>query len=273
MPEKREVKKGIWKLTETIPQKHEEDMKDVRSVVNEDKHEKVEKTFASDSFEVKFNSAPNESSVKSFFLPIYPPFFFNYDWLNMLRQNNRNAQPLKSYEPMNEFKSTYYPKVWVAGSQSMPVYQPSDNTNMYKTSFQTPVSHFAPPKISSKSLQNPFSSHQIQPLQLNIPQNTQPTDPHVCLDCGKRYSTSSNLARHRQTHKNNGVTENGEKTSRKCPHCDKVYVSIPAFNMHVRTHNQGCVCPHCGKRFSRPWLLQGHLRTHTGEKPFRSVLK
>lgn len=55
-----------------------------------------------------------------------------------------------------------------------------------------------------------------------------------------------------------------DKKARRCPHCDKVYVSMPAFSMHVRTHNQGCECPHCGKRFSRPWLLQGHIRTHTG---------
>ena len=57
-----------------------------------------------------------------------------------------------------------------------------------------------------------------------------------------------------------------DKKARKCPHCDKTYVSMPAFSMHLRTHNQGCKCPHCGKCFSRPWLLQGHIRTHTGEK-------
>lgn len=88
-------------------------------------------------------------------------------------------------------------------------------------------------------------------------------DEFACVDCGKRYSTSSNLARHRQTHRSSG-----DKKARQCPHCDKVYVSMPAFSMHVRTHNQGCECPYCGKKFSRPWLLQGHIRTHTGEKPF-----
>lgn len=84
-------------------------------------------------------------------------------------------------------------------------------------------------------------------------------DIHTCPECGKKYSTSSNLARHRQTHRSLL-----DKKARRCPHCDKVYVSMPAYSMHVRTHNQGCECPHCGKRFSRPWLLQGHIRTHTG---------
>ncbi|XP_035679728.1 zinc finger protein SNAI2-like [Branchiostoma floridae] len=90
-----------------------------------------------------------------------------------------------------------------------------------------------------------------------------PTGPYHCPECGKRYSTSSNLARHRQTHR-----DQQDKKARKCPHCDKVYVSMPALSMHIRTHKQGCKCPYCGKCFSRPWLLQGHIRTHTGERPF-----
>jgi len=127
---------------------------------------------------------------------------------------------------------------------------------------------------------------------------------YPCAECGRAYSTASNLARHRQSHRSTvvGAQRRYEQqqrrsaspdrrvdpaagagtgagaavsaaaaaaASRKCPHCDKVYASAPAYSMHVRTHSQGCECPQCGKRFSRPWLLQGHIRTHTGEKPFR----
>ncbi|RUS78614.1 hypothetical protein EGW08_013620 [Elysia chlorotica] len=115
--------------------------------------------------------------------------------------------------------------------------------------------------ISASS--SPTSSSPVSPMESSGQAFKSGLDPYECTECGKRYSTSSNLARHRQTHRS--VCD---KKARKCPHCDKVYVSMPAYSMHVRTHNQGCQCPHCGKKFSRPWLLQGHIRTHTGEKPF-----
>lgn len=43
-----------------------------------------------------------------------------------------------------------------------------------------------------------------------------PEDVHTCPECGKKYSTSSNLARHRQTHRSLL-----DKKARRCPHCDK----------------------------------------------------
>ncbi|GAU99512.1 hypothetical protein RvY_10504-2 [Ramazzottius varieornatus] len=73
----------------------------------------------------------------------------------------------------------------------------------------------------------------------------------ACPECGKVYTTASNLTRHRQTHRSLS-----DQKARKCPHCDRVYVSSPAYNMHVQTHLQSCECPHCKKRFSRQWLLQ-----------------
>ncbi|KAF7392544.1 hypothetical protein HZH66_008377 [Vespula vulgaris] len=89
---------------------------------------------------------------------------------------------------------------------------------------------------------------------------------YQCPDCGKSYSTYSGLSKHQQFHC--AAAEGQTKKSFSCKYCEKVYVSLGALKMHIRTHTLPCKCHLCGKAFSRPWLLQGHIRTHTGEKPF-----
>jgi len=55
---------------------------------------------------------------------------------------------------------------------------------------------------------------------------------YTCCDCGRFYATSSNLSRHKQTHRSLD-----SRYARACPHCHKPYVSMPALAMHVLTHD------------------------------------
>ena len=55
---------------------------------------------------------------------------------------------------------------------------------------------------------------------------------YTCSECGRYYATSSNLSRHKQTHRSLD-----SRYARACPHCHKPYVSMPALAMHVLTHD------------------------------------
>lgn len=87
---------------------------------------------------------------------------------------------------------------------------------------------------------------------------------YQCQECSKNYSSLTSLLRHQQYH-----CHPHHKRPFHCKYCDKLYVSLGALKMHIRTHTLPCKCKICGKAFSRPWLLQGHIRTHTGEKPYK----
>lgn len=78
------------------------------------------------------------------------------------------------------------------------------------------------------------------------------SERYQCPDCNKSYSTQSGLAKHQEF-----LCTTQVKKSFSCKHCDKVYVSLGALKMHIRTHTLPCKCKLCGKAFSRPWLLQG----------------
>lgn len=65
---------------------------------------------------------------------------------------------------------------------------------------------------------------------------------YKCPQCGKQYATSSNLSRHKQTHRSLD-----SQSAKKCHTCGKAYVSMPALAMHLLTHKLNHSCGVCGK--------------------------
>ncbi|KAK9510104.1 hypothetical protein O3M35_004959 [Rhynocoris fuscipes] len=154
--------------------------------------------------------------------------------------------------------------------QPRPLYMPyAADCGLSPTSSTSSVSYgvYSQPPSTPEDLSSPGSVGSTSPPRKTSSKKETTSPRYQCVFCNKSYSTYSGLSKHQQFHCSANEDSAAKKTF-SCKHCDKVYVSLGALKMHIRTHTLPCKCKLCGKAFSRPWLLQGHIRTHTGEKPF-----
>ncbi|KAG1686611.1 hypothetical protein DVH05_006326 [Phytophthora capsici] len=113
----------------------------------------------------------------------------------------------------------------------------------------------------------------MHPFQQQYSQNTRCAEPnkpfarkrkHVCpvRSCGKRFTTSGNLSRHKRLH--------GKIDPLSCPidGCMCVFPSTNKLERHLKFHYGGdvkvCHADKCGRTFSTTGNLNRHMKRHHG---------
>ncbi|XP_066428848.1 zinc finger protein 271-like isoform X1 [Eleutherodactylus coqui] len=83
-----------------------------------------------------------------------------------------------------------------------------------------------------------------------------------CDECGKQFTKSSSLYRHRRSHIRNKPY--------LCQECGKCFIYKARLKEHQRIHTgeKPYPCSECGKCFTYKSDLVKHQRIHTGEKPY-----
>ncbi|KAL3668901.1 hypothetical protein V7S43_006190 [Phytophthora oleae] len=111
----------------------------------------------------------------------------------------------------------------------------------------------------------------MPPFQQQCSQNTESSKPlarkrkHVCpvRSCGKRFTASGNLSRHKRIH--------GKIDPLSCPvdGCICVFPSTNKLERHLKFHYGGdvkvCHAEACGRTFSTTGNLNRHMKKHHGE--------
>ncbi|XP_066469116.1 zinc finger protein 184-like [Tiliqua scincoides] len=121
------------------------------------------------------------------------------------------------------------------------------------------VNHLTHPhRFKHKATQTPLEYEGVEVVE---EKETEKERPHQCMLCGKCFSQSSNLLKHRRVH-------TGEKPY-QCSECGRRFSWCSALLKHQRTHSKDRPhsCPECARGFRDPAALAKHQLSHAGGKP------
>jgi len=213
----------------------------------ESKHQKSQ----SEAFDSLFSTAPTQSSTSH--------TFTNGNTYNMSLNESPKPYTLSHCES---------PKPYVASQHGSPNSGTSSDSQNISSPQETPITLLTSPK--SRNRRNSSFDE---------------TKPHVCPQCGARFTTKSNLGQHakihlavkpficeicshgftRAAHYESHVAKHKGLKTHRCDQCGESFARLDNLLRHSARHKHGKIfdCTTCGKGFHRKDKLLEHEKVHS----------